>query len=114
MQGNIFTIQLLDIIVDEQCPIESVPAIFLVMDHHALDLKKMIDIQKKTASFEKEHLLVLVYNMLCAMQFMHSANIMHRDLKPANIMVDQHYSVTICDFGMARSIEHMKTDEEEC
>ena len=54
---------------------------------------------------EEEHLLVLTYNILCAMQFIHSANIMHRDLKPSNLMVDEHCSVIVCDFGMARSIE---------
>ena len=54
---------------------------------------------------EEEHLLVLTYNILCAMQFIHSANIMHRDLKPSNLMVDEHCSVIACDFGMARSIE---------
>lgn len=55
---------------------------------------------------EEEHLLVLTYNILCAMQFIHSANIMHRDLKPSNLMVDEHCSVIVCDFGMARTIEY--------
>lgn len=55
---------------------------------------------------EEEHLLVLTYNILCAMQFIHSANIMHRDLKPSNLMVDEHCSVIVCDFGMARSIKN--------
>ena len=38
------------------------------------------------------------------MQYIHSANIMHRDLKPSNLMVDEHCSVIVCDFGMARTI----------
>ena len=34
---------------------------------------------------------------------MHSASILHRDLKPANILVNEDASITICDFGLARS-----------
>ena len=41
--------------------------------------------------------------MLCALKFIHSANVIHRDLKPANILVNLHNSrLMVCDFGMAR------------
>jgi len=41
---------------------------------------------------------------LCAVKYLHSANVLHRDLKPANILVNEDCSVKICDFGLARSI----------
>ena len=47
---------------------------------------------------------MLIYNTLCAVKFMHSANIIHRDLKPANILVDSDCNVKICDFGLARTL----------
>lgn len=46
----------------------------------------------------------MVYNLLCAIRYIHSANVLHRDLKPANILVNEDCSVKICDFGLARSI----------
>lgn len=46
----------------------------------------------------------MVYNLLCAVRYLHSANVLHRDLKPANILVNEDCSVKICDFGLARSI----------
>jgi len=46
----------------------------------------------------------VVYNLLCAVKYLHSANVLHRDLKPANILVNEDCSVKICDFGLARSI----------
>ena len=30
----------------------------------------------------------ILYNLLCSLNFLHTANIMHRDIKPANILVD--------------------------
>lgn len=47
---------------------------------------------------------MVVYNLLCAVKYLHSANVLHRDLKPANILVNEDCSVKICDFGLARSI----------
>jgi mitogen-activated protein kinase 1/3 len=45
-----------------------------------------------------------VYNLLCAVKYLHGCNIIHRDLKPANILINEDCSVKICDFGLARSI----------
>lgn len=45
-----------------------------------------------------------MYNLLCAVKYLHTANVLHRDLKPANILVNEDCSVKICDFGLARSI----------
>lgn len=32
----------------------------------------------------------------------HRMNIIHRDLKSANCLVDKHWAVKICDFGLSR------------
>jgi serine/threonine protein kinase len=46
----------------------------------------------------------VVYNLFCAIKYIHSANVLHRDLKPANVLINEDCSVKICDFGLARSI----------
>lgn len=40
--------------------------------------------------------------MLCALNFIHSANIMHRDIKPANILFNNDCTIKLCDFGLSR------------
>lgn len=51
-----------------------------------------------------EHIIMLLYNLLVGLKYLHSAGIYHRDLKPANCLVNQDCSVKICDFGLSRAI----------
>ena len=75
------------------------------------DLKKVLLSVKSGTKISEPHVRVLIYNLLCAINFMHSANIIHRDLKPANLLIDQHSTVRICDFGFSRTVPD-KTDSE--
>jgi mitogen-activated protein kinase 1/3 len=50
-----------------------------------------------------------VYNLLCAVKYLHTSNVLHRDLKPANVLVNEDCSVKICDFGLARSISGVES-----
>ncbi len=56
------------------------------------------------------HVKYIVYQMLCGLLYMQSANIVHRDLKPSNLLMNDKCEVSIIDFGLAREI---KTESEE-
>lgn len=58
------------------------------------------------------HIKTILYNLLCALYYIHSAQVLHRDLKPANVLVDESCAVKLCDFGLARSIAPKKVKEE--
>ena len=47
---------------------------------------------------------MIVYNLLCATHFFHTAGLMHRDIKPANILIDEKCQVKLCDFGLSRTL----------
>lgn len=48
-------------------------------------------------------MITLIYNCLCGLQFIHSANLIHRDLKPENLLIDSNCAVKFCDFGLSRA-----------
>ena len=77
--------------------------IFLVMDFGQSDFKKMLNSVPDTTITE-EHVKILLYNQLCSLKFLHSANLVHRDIKPANLLLDDQCRVLVCDFGLARSL----------
>ena len=55
---------------------------------------------------------IILYNMLKALNFLHSANIIHRDIKPANLLLDKHSRVMMCDFGLARAMPELPDVEK--
>ena len=61
--------------------------LFLVMDLGELDFKKLFDTVPKTL-LDEDHIITILYNSLCALSYVHSANIIHRDIKPANFLID--------------------------
>jgi serine/threonine protein kinase len=75
--------------------------LFLVVEYHKSDLKKTM---AAGTYITEDHIVIMMYNALCSINFMHSANIMHRDIKPANLLIDDTCSVKICDFGLSRDI----------
>ena len=48
------------------------------------------------------HYQSFIYQVLCGLKYIHSANVLHRDLKPGNLLVNADCELKICDFGLAR------------
>ena len=57
-------------------------------------------------SVKETEILVIIYNILCGLNYLHSANVVHRDIKTSNILIDLNCNVRICDFGIARTKKH--------
>lgn len=76
--------------------------IYLVFEFMKSDLNKVI----RSKLLKNIHIKYIVYQMVKALLFIHSAGIVHRDLKPANILINKDCLIKIADFGMARSISN--------
>ncbi|EGV62181.1 mitogen activated protein kinase 2 [Yamadazyma tenuis] len=49
-----------------------------------------------------QHYQSFIYQVLCGLKYIHSADVLHRDLKPGNLLVNADCELKICDFGLAR------------
>ncbi|RLN89567.1 hypothetical protein BBJ28_00020668 [Nothophytophthora sp. Chile5] len=75
--------------------------VYIVSQLMATDLHRVI---YSRHALSDEHIAFFMYQMLCAMKYVHSANVIHRDLKPSNVLVNANCELKICDFGLARGV----------
>jgi len=102
MENNKFTIKLIEVLQPEVHGNEDVSdEIFIVMEYFKFDLETLLS---QSINFSEDHVKKIIYNILSALNFIHSANILHRDLKPSNILLDENCNVRICDFGLSRTM----------
>lgn len=74
----------------------------MVLEYAPGDLKKLF---KSSYNLELEHIIMITYNMLLGLKYIHQAGVWHRDLKPANVLIFDDGRAKICDFGLAWSVE---------
>jgi len=98
-----FVTKILDII--EPPNVTSFRDLYFVMEYVESDLKKVI---RSPLILSELHVQVIVYNLLCGLKWVHSAEILHRDIKPSNILINEDCHIKICDFGLARSVAGLK------
>jgi len=95
--------ELIDVVLPIGSSEESIRKIFIVMEYESSDLRKLLSIGKK-CRLEESHVILIMYNLLCALKYMHSLNIVHRDIKPSNILINKDCQIKICDLGLARTL----------
>ena len=74
--------------------------IYLVFDFMETDLHAVV----RANILEAIHKQYIIYQLLKALKYMHSAELLHRDIKPANLLLDSDCHVKVCDLGLCRSV----------
>ena len=83
--------------------------LYLVMDLlNGGDLRFHIA-HKKT--FNENQTKFIIANMLLALEYIHSKNIIHRDIKPENLVLESNGYVRVTDFGVAKINEEDNSSE---
>ncbi|VDM57773.1 unnamed protein product [Angiostrongylus costaricensis] len=80
--------------------------IYVVTEFAGDSIVRILQDQKVTGRthITPEHVPFIIYQLLRALKYIHSANIIHRDLKPGNMALTSDSDLTVLDFGMARSL----------
>ena len=58
----------------------------------------------KNKVLDPMHKRYIVYQLGCALKYLHGAGVLHRDLKPSNVLLNSECQVKLCDFGLSRTL----------
>ena len=81
------------------------------MEYFESDVKKVLESVKEGTIVSEEHIVTILYNILCSVNFLHSANLIHRDIKPDNLLINSKCEIKIADFGHSRPLKETKDKE---
>ncbi|XP_065364641.1 extracellular signal-regulated kinase 7 [Calliphora vicina] len=75
--------------------------IYLIFEYMESDLHNII---KRGTILKDIHKRYVMYQLINAINYIHSGNVIHRDLKPSNVLIDSKCRCKLADFGLARSV----------
>ncbi|EDO07401.1 Extracellular signal-regulated kinase 2 domain protein [Babesia bovis T2Bo] len=82
--------------------------LYLTFEYIDTDLHSVIRIN----ILEEIHKKYIIYQLLKAINFIHSGDLLHRDLKPSNVLLNAKCNIKLADFGLSRSVAYDETTDE--
>jgi mitogen-activated protein kinase 1/3 len=86
---------------------DSFDDVFVVFELMPADLNRVL---RAPIPLSQDHIRWLMYQLLQALHYMHSCNVLHRDIKPNNIMINELCDLRVIDFGLARLAYNQQED----
>ena len=104
-------VNLIEVIISPLDDLTNFKGIYLVLGLCDTSLANMI---RSKMTLNTYQIKKVMYQIVLAVYYIHSAGVLHRDLKPGNILINKNASIRLCDFGLSRSIyKTIQSDEIE-
>ena len=103
LSGHENIVQLLNVI-----KAENDKDLYLVFEFMETDLHAVI----RAGLLHDIHKRYVIYQLLKAIKYMHTGQVIHRDLKPSNILLNSECQVKVADLGLARSVKNIMKEDE--
>ncbi|XP_954104.1 protein kinase, putative [Theileria annulata] len=84
--------------------------VYLVFEYVETDLHAVI----RSNILEEVHKRYILYQLLKAIHFIHTGDLLHRDLKPSNVLLNNKCNIKLADFGLARSVAPNNNSLDKC
>ena len=102
-------------VVSLRCAFQSATSLYLVVDYYpggsladALTRKR----RYSGRGYSLKDLLFYGAELLLALLWLHSKNVVHRDVKPANVLIDAEGHVALADFGVATTLAEKQAEKQ--
>jgi cyclin-dependent kinase-like len=83
--------------------------VFEFMDKNLLEV-----LEEKPDGLDRQSVRFFIYQLLKAVDYFHSQNVMHRDIKPENLLIcSKTNELKVCDFGFARHLNNNSKNRED-
>lgn len=77
--------------------------LFMVMDY--IEGGELFSLLRKSQKFPNPVAKFYAAEVILALEYLHSHNIIYRDLKPENILLDRNGHIKLTDFGFAKEVQ---------
>jgi serine/threonine protein kinase len=105
--GNIFF--LFELYQGKSCTIAKIRYLVMLQFHTNSTELRSGDTGTYNKEISKHHLHPIVRQLLSAIAFLHSKDILHRDIKPKNILIAQGSKIKLSNFGVAEWLPPVNT-----
>lgn len=82
--------------------IPHIPNIYIVFEHMQYSLFDLLHMKKNSFNIDVKDRLKIARDAAIVFDYMHNLGIVHRDIKSHNILIDDNFTVKVCDFGLAK------------